>query len=163
MQKHSQTNNICGIGTTPDYGMNMDFIARMDIIFVEVKDRSRQSPTTNEPALVKDKEYEDLVTTELLVTLCEGQESVIEEQEKKIQDLETQLQDYEQEIYEKDQILQLAGEPKPQIKQESKGKWRKPHGHKLGPNDENCSENLDRLITEQSTREHFLDYENGGI
>ncbi len=111
MNKKSQTNEL-GIGTTPDYGRNMNLFAQMDIIFVEVKDRSRQSPTTNEPALVKHKEHEDRTTTEqLLVTLCEAQESLIEEQEEKIHDLEIQLQDYEQEIYEKDQIIQGGALP----------------------------------------------------
>jgi hypothetical protein len=115
MNKHDQT-NISGIGTTPDYGMNMDFFVQMDIIFIEAKDRSRQSPlTTDESEPVKVIKYEDLVTTELLVTLCEEQEVLIREQEEKIHDLEGQLQDYEQEIYEKDQILRQVAESRPQI------------------------------------------------
>lgn len=115
MNKHDQT-NISGIGTTPDYTTNMDFFVQMDIIFIEVKDRSRQLPlTTNESELTKDIEYEDLSGIDLFVKFCEDQESLIQGQEQRIKDLERQLQDYEQEIYEKDQALQLEAGPKLQI------------------------------------------------
>ena len=77
MNKHDQT-NISGIGTTPDYTTNMDFFVQMDIIFIEVKDRSRQLPlTTNESELTKDIEYEDLSEIDLFVKFCEDQESLI--------------------------------------------------------------------------------------
>ena len=77
MNKHDQT-NISGIGTTPDYTTNMDFFVQMDIIFIEVKDRSRQLPlTTNESELTKDIEYEDLSGIDLFVKFCEDQESLI--------------------------------------------------------------------------------------
>lgn len=93
--------------------MNMDFFVQMDIIFIEVKDRSRQLPlTTNESELTKDIEYEDLSGIDLFVKFCEDQESLIQGQEQRIKDLERQLQDYEQEIYEKDQALQLEAGPK---------------------------------------------------
>lgn len=114
MQKNSQT-NASGVETTPDYPMNLDFYVQIGLRFIVVKNRFRQPPTTNELGFVKATEYDDLVTSELLTTLCEEQESLIEEQEEKIHDLETQLQEYEEEIYEKDQALQLAAEPKLQI------------------------------------------------
>ena len=114
MQKHSQT-NASGVETTPDYMMNLDFYVQIDLKFTLVKNRSRQSQTTNGLGFVKATEHDDLVTSELLTMLCEEQESLIEEQEEKIHYLETQLQDYEQEIYEKDLILQQAAETEPQI------------------------------------------------
>jgi hypothetical protein len=62
----------------------------MDIIFIEVKDRSRQLPlTTNESELTKDIEYEDLSGIDLFVKFCEDQESLIQGQEQRIKDLES--------------------------------------------------------------------------
>jgi hypothetical protein len=161
MNKKSQS-NVFGIGTTPDHGMNMNFFFQMDIIFIEVKDRPWQLPTTNESELVKAIEYEDLSGIDLFIKFYEKQESQIQEQEQRIKCFEAQLQDYEQEIYEKDQILQLAAELKPPIKQESNGKWLKPRGHKLGSTGEKSLANPDYSFTEQSLRGHLLDHENGG-
>ena len=110
MNKHDQTNNP-GLGTRPDCAMDMDFFVQPDIIFIEVKDRSQQSMTTEEPELAEGPQYENLLLTLVLLLHREEQEPRIEEQEVRIHDLEEQLQGYEQEIYKKDQTLYGASDP----------------------------------------------------
>jgi hypothetical protein len=109
MNRQNKT-KILGV-ETPILLNGMPFCSRMAVIPLRGENLSSEQRKDKNPAYTMSSPYKNSIGLDLLVKLCEDQDSLIQEQATRIDELQDQLGDYEQELYELDLPMEQLRKP----------------------------------------------------
>jgi hypothetical protein len=91
---------ILGVKETPILLNGVTFYSQMAVIPLRGENLSSEQWKDKNAEYTLSSSYKNSIGLDLLVKLCEGQNSIIEKQATQIKELQDQLADYEQELYD---------------------------------------------------------------
>jgi hypothetical protein len=99
MKEQTET-KILGVEETPTLLNGVTFYSQMAVIPLRRENLSSEQRKDKNAEYTVSSSYKNPIGLDLLVKLCEGQNSLIEKQATQIKELQDQLADYEQELYD---------------------------------------------------------------